>query len=127
MYFDYMEKFEKLGEDVPKIFERVAKRGAIKFVNTAKKKTDEENLVDTGNYKRNWFAEAEQYAKDGFAIICQNSVEYASHLEWGHKTRNGGRVKGKFVGYNSMGETEFYCLEQLEEELEKAYTKQYKK
>ena len=36
MFDDYAKKLKELQQDVPKIFERVAKKGAIKFVNEAK-------------------------------------------------------------------------------------------
>jgi len=114
LFSDFRKDIDKYTKDTPKIFEKTAKKGAIKFVNTAKKLTDEEKLVNTGNYKRNWYADA-----TGEEVYCENSAEYASHLEWGHKTRNGGRVKGHFVGQRAIDEAQFYCLEQLQDELDK--------
>jgi hypothetical protein len=48
-----------------------------------------------------------------------NTAEYASFLERG----TGRGIKGRFVGKLSMEEAEFYCIEQLETALEKAYKK----
>ena len=48
MFDEYAKKLEELQQDVPKIFEKVAKKGAIKFVNEAQDRTDREGLVDTG-------------------------------------------------------------------------------
>lgn len=109
--------------DVPKIFEKVAKKGAIKFVNEAKDRTDKEALVDTGAYRRNWQAKAIEPLPDVYGVECTNNMEYASHLEYGHKLRNGKRWKGRFVGELSMKEAEYYCIQQLEKEIEKAFKK----
>ena len=124
MFDSYAKKLEALKADVPKIFEKVAKKGAIKFVNTAQNRTDKEGLVDTGYYKRNWQAQAIEPMPDTYGILVSNNAEYASFLEYGHKLRNGKRWKGRFIGDLSLGDTEFYCLEQLDKELEKAIKKQ---
>ena len=123
MFDEYKKRLEDLQQDVPKIFEKVAKRGAIKFVNEAKDRTDKEALVDTGAYKRNWQATAIEPAPEIYGVECKNNMEYASHLEYGHKLRNGKRWKGRFVGELSMKEAEYYCIQQLEKEIEKAFKK----
>lgn len=122
MFDNYAEKLKKIGANVPAVFKRVAKLGAVKFRNEAVKITDKEKLVDTGNYKRNWTAEAIEPQNDVYGIVGGNTVNYASHLEYGHKLRNGGRWKGRFVGRQAFDETEFYCLEQLDKAFEKLYT-----
>ena len=121
MFDEYKKKLEELQQDVPKIFEKVAKKGAIKFVNEAKSRTDREGLVDTGAYKRNWSGTFTEPLQDTYGVECNNNMEYASHLEYGHKLRNGKRWKGRFVGELSMREAEYYCVQQLEKELAKAY------
>lgn len=123
MFDEYAKKLKTLEQDVPKIFKKVSKRGAIKFVKLAKDRTEKEGLVDTGNYKRNWEAEAIEPLPEIYGIECKNSVEYASFLEYGHRIRNGGKTKGKFVGKLSLEDTEFFCIEELETALEKAYKK----
>lgn len=119
MFDEYAKKLKELQEDVPKIFERVAKKGAIKFVNEAKKRTDKEHLVDTGNYKRSWSAEVIEPLPEIYGVQCVNTAEYASFLERG----TGKGIKGRFVGKLSMEDAEFYCIEQLETALKKAYKK----
>ena len=121
MFNEYKKRLEDLQADVPKIFEKVAKKGAIKFVNEAKDRTDKEALVDTGAYRRNWQAKAIEPLPDVYGVECTNNMEYASHLEYGHKLRNGKRWKGRFVGELSMKEAEYYCIQQLEKEIEKAF------
>lgn len=156
MFDGYYKKLKDLEQDVPEIFKKVAKKGAIKFVNEAKKRTDTELLFDTGNYKRNWNAEVIEPLPETYGVQCENNVEYASFLENGYtikkdyfvpfdkmesgvKTklfiqqfkakypnakgfiRKAGRYKGKFVGKLALEDARFYCLEQLEDALDKAY------
>lgn len=118
MFGEFRRDLEKYTKETPKIFEKTAKYGARKFVNEAKDLTDKEGLVDTGNYERNWFADAETLGNINI-VNCENNVDYASHLEWGHKLRNGERYKGHFIGQRAMDEAEFKCLEKLQDELDK--------
>ena len=117
MFDEYEEKLKKLGKDIPEVFKKVAKRGSKKFVNVAKDRTDKEHLVDTGNYKRNWNAEQIEPLPDTYGVKCENPVEYASFLEYG--TKRG--IKGRFVGKLSLEDARFFCLEELETTLEKAF------
>ena len=124
MFDGYAKKLKELEADVPKIFERTAKKGAIKFVKEAKTKTKTEGLVDTGYYRDNWNAQAIEPLTETYGVQCNNDAEYASFLEYGHKLRNGKRWKGKFVGELAIGDARYYCVEQLEKELEKAFRKE---
>lgn len=98
---DFAKKLKELEQDVPKIFERTAKKGAIKFVNEAQDLTDQEALVDTGSYKRNW--QAKDFiitgAGDGatYAVECTNNKEYASFLEEGYVVK-----KDYFVPFDKI-------------------------
>jgi hypothetical protein len=121
LFDEYAKKLKELEQDVPKIFKKVAKKGAIKFVNEAQDRTDREGLVDTGAYKRNWQAKPIEPMPDVYGVECQNNMEYASFLEYGHRTRGNTKVKGRFVGELSIRETEYYCVQELEKALEKAY------
>lgn len=122
MFDDYAKKLEALGENVPQIFKGVAKKGAVHFRNEAVKGTDREELVDTGNYRRSWNGEAVDLGNDEYGIACSNNVEYASHLEYGHKLRNGKRWRGRFVGTTARQETEGSCLLELFREIQIAMT-----
>lgn len=120
--FDYYaKKLKELNQDVPKIFKQTAKKGAIFFVKKATEITDQEQLVDTGNYWRGWHAEAVEVDDETHAISAINPVEYASHLEYGHRMRNGKIWKGRFVGRRALDETAYYCVQQLDNALDKAY------
>ena len=117
MFEEYAKKLEKLGEDVPKIFKNVAQRGANHARKQAIEYTDEEKLVDTGAYKGSWNGTWAETSKDTYAIILQNGMEYASFLEDGHKLRNGGWWKGRFVGKRTLIDTEGWALLELENEV----------
>lgn len=120
MFDQYAAKLKQYQADVPKVFKKVARKTAIKAENTAKEFTDKEGLVDTGAYKGAWEAKSQELEKGTYAVFLNNSMDYASHLEFGHALRNGRRWKGRFVGRNTLDETHFYALEQLDKELEKA-------
>lgn len=165
MFDQYAAKLKQYQADVPKVFKKVARKTAIKAENTAKEFTDKEGLVDTGAYKGAWEAHSQELEKGIYAVYLNNSMDYASHLEFGHKVRkktklttkiksnkkirrllgkrgmralgiktrkhkkvrrelkgysDGNRVKGFFVGRNTLDEAHFYALEQLDKELEKA-------
>lgn len=124
MFDEYLKKLESIEANVPKVFKTIAKKGAIHARNEAVKLTDQERLVDTGNYRRNWNGEAIEPQKEVYGIILENGVEYASFLEDGHKLRNGKRWKGRKVGERALQyETRFYCLDLLNKMFEKLYTK----
>ena len=123
MFDSYLKKLNAIQANTPKIYKTVALKGAKFAENTAKQITDQEKLVDTGNYRRNWNAERIEPEKGTYGIVLENSADYASHLEQGHKIKGGGRYKGKFVGRRTLDDTHFYCLEQLDKAFEKAYTK----
>jgi len=94
---DYAKKLEELGQNVPKIFKNVAKRGAVHFENTAKELTDKENAVDTGAYRRNWNADVIELNEGEYGIVCMNSMEYASFLEDGYEIH-----RSHFVPFDVM-------------------------
>ena len=123
MFDEYAKKLKDIKANVPAVFQKVAKLGAVKARNEAVKIADEEKLVDTGAYKRNWHAEGVEVANDTYGVTLINSMDYASHLEWGHKLRNGKRWKGKFVGRRAIDETRYYCLQKLDDMFEKLYAK----
>lgn len=123
---DYAKKMKKLGENVPKIFKKVAQKAAVKFVNEAKTRTKNEPLVDTGAYRDHWDAEVIEPVSGTYGVLCINSMDYASHLEQGHKLRNGKRWKGRFIGELSLQSARYYAIRQLDDELDKAFIKYHR-
>ena len=97
MFDAYAKKLEALGENVPKIFDRVAKKSAINARNYAVETTDRLKLVDTGNYRRGWNAEVFKLDDNTYGIALQNTVEYASFIEDGYEIR-----QPHFVPFDKM-------------------------
>ena len=81
---------------------------------TGKKQTNAKNYADSLpiNKKGNLYE-----------VEIVNPTEYASYVEYGHRTRGNTKVKGRFVGELSMRETEYYCIQQLDKAFEKAFKK----
>ncbi|MBS4760953.1 MAG: HK97 gp10 family phage protein [Clostridium sp.] len=119
----YYAKMRNIEDVVPSIFEKVAKKSGIKIVNEAKDKTDQEKLVDTGAYKRAWHADIGEIKQKFWVVRCLNSMDYASHLEFGHKLKNGKRWKGRFVGKYALEKTLEFAHKELEKELGSLYKK----
>lgn len=119
MFDKYAKKLDKIHANTPEIFNKTALKGAKFAENTAKNITDNEKLVDTGCYKRSWYGEMIEPEKGIYGIVLENNAEYASYLEFGHKTPCGCRVKGRFVGRRTLEETHVYCMEELYKVFEK--------
>lgn len=126
LFDDYAKKLKDLGDNVPEIFRKVAGQGALYSRNMAVKITNQEGLVDTGAYRNTWQAKRVQLNPNTYAIVLYNPQNYASHLEWGHKMRNGKEWRGRFVGRRSLDETSAYCIEKLDDALDKAIVKYHK-
>lgn len=139
---DYFKKLEGIGENAPKIFKTVAKKGAIHARNEAVNNTDRFGLVDTGAYRRNWNGEPVQFDKNTYGITLQNTMEYASWLEEGHGLRGINenrkykikrpenidvpkvRYKGFFVGKLALIDTEGWAILELKDEFDVAFKAQ---
>ena len=53
--------------------------------------------VDTGTLRRNWAIGEIRDTGDGYEVEILNPTEYASYVEYGHRTRDHtGWVQGKF-------------------------------
>lgn len=124
MFDEYRKKLEDIGANSDKVFKKVAKQGAIFFQKEAVRLTDQEKLVDTGTYKRNWTGEQAEIEGEQ-AIIGANPIEYASFLEEGHKLRNGKRWRGRFAGRRAFDETRYYCIKKLDDLFDKLFTKHH--
>lgn len=126
LFEQYTQKLEKIHADVPKIFKTIALKGAKFAENNAKSLTDTEKLVDTGNYRRNWSAQRIEPQAGVYGVLLENNAEYASYLEDGHSLKNGGRWKGRKIGKNTLDDTLWYCIEQLDKAFEKAFNKYHR-
>lgn len=59
-----------------------------------------------GHLRRMWQISRIKKSGDVFEIEVFNNVEYAPHVEYGHRTRNGGFVQGRYMMAISMQEIE---------------------
>lgn len=53
--------------------------------------------VDTGTLRRSWRTSSVQITNDHIFFVVSNVTEYASFLEYGHRTKSGGWVNGNFM------------------------------
>ncbi|MCF6515559.1 HK97 gp10 family phage protein [Lactobacillus sp. S2-2] len=60
--------------------------------------TKKRTPVDTGTLRRGWTKSKVQWSGRSVGFTISNNVEYASFLEYGHRTRGGnGWVSGRFM------------------------------
>lgn len=121
---DFKDKLEKLeSAEKEKIMEMAIKRVASRFLREALKITPVGNYNDGrvgGTLRRGWTANGQRNAElsatfggdndftgalnrvkvrrrgNVYVIEIENVVEYASYVNYGHRTRNGGWVEGQF-------------------------------
>ena len=61
--------------------------------------------VDTGLLKSKWHVNPVVKSGNEWFIECVNTCYYAPYVEYGHRTRNGGFVPGKFMFKRAMNRT----------------------
>lgn len=143
MGFDYRQakqfrdNLERLDKEKDEFLQSCAKELAARLLALAIKRTPK----DTGNLKRGWTTQragsgaeglkskgGRQFAEtmkvhhfgDTYVIEIINPVEYASYVEYGHRTRNHtGWVKGKFMMTLSEKEIQRAAPAILDKRLEK--------
>jgi len=82
---ELIQKFsDSLGE-YPEHVDTVLAQSAELMINDVKMKTP----VDTGLLRNSWKRTGVMNGK----VEIYNNTEYANHVEYGHRTRNGGDVK----------------------------------
>lgn len=101
---DRLEGLQGKDAERAKFCEDCSKELAARLLSFVIKRTP----VDTGYLRRGWtggkktaaktFADSCKVYKNGdnYTIVVENPVEYASYVEYGHRTRNGGWVAGRF-------------------------------
>lgn len=73
-----------------------------------------------GTLRRGWTIDADIVkVGDEYEITVFNNVQYASYVEYGHRTRNGGWVVGRFMMTESEIELEAQAPKILEKKIEK--------
>lgn len=140
----YRKELKELNEDIAKIDKKVLNQAVLAGERTAKENTpvgdypgevnfttkDGKNVsfkvtkVPGGNLKRNWFTTPIQETASGIQKELYNNVEYAPHVNYGHrvKNKNGevvGFVKGKFMLEKAEGTVNKELVNRFKKELER--------
>lgn len=83
------------------------------------RKTQKRTPVDTGTLRRRWTIGEIQKNGDEYTVEVTNPVDYASYVEYGHRTRGGrGWVNGRFMLTVSEHEIQDIAPRLLEKRLE---------
>lgn len=105
---------QKLGAEHDAFMRKMARDLAGQLVAAVKKKTP----VDTGNLRRNWRIRTVGKRGSMFVSVIFNPVQYASYVEYGHRTRGGkGWWEGKHMLQLSADEIKRTGPEYLSEHL----------
>lgn len=114
--FDFRE-FEQLAKSLKRaVDERVVERFiqdfllemAFRSVRRIKRRMTVQKIVDTGQLRRNWQVGRVERHGDSYVVEVYNNTEYASFVEYGHRTGKDLTkwVEGRFMMTISMKEIE---------------------
>ena len=114
---DLQRRIEELQRaDMDAFCRKMAKELTKKLLRKVSNRTP----VDTGNLRREWSIGEIRRNGDSYEVEIINPVEYASYVEYGHRTGNHkGWVKGKFMLTVSEMELQAQAPAFLEKELYK--------
>ncbi|BDR86129.1 HK97 gp10 family phage protein [Clostridium tetani] len=118
--FDYSDfknmakRFNKALDE--RVIERWIKEFLLKMAFRAERKIKKRTPVGVypegsgktgGNLRRNWQVGSIEKHGDSYVVEIFNNTEYASYVEYGHRTRNhSGWIEGRFMATISMQEIE---------------------
>lgn len=118
--FDYSD-FKKMAKSFNKalnerVIERWIREFLLKMAFRAERKIKKRTPVGVylegsgktgGNLRRNWQVGSIEKHGDSYVVEIFNNTEYASYVEYGHRTRNhSGWIEGRFMATISMQEIE---------------------
>lgn len=98
MHFGGFEEFDERMQRVQEQGRRKMNQFVSQEAEVIRGKAQDNTPVDTGHLKGSW---RKSRAVQGKVEIYDN-VEYAAHVEYGHRTRSGGFVKGKKMLHRAM-------------------------
>lgn len=98
IHFSNFDKFSGKLETITEQGLDVVNRFLDQEAETIKGRVQDNTPVDTGLLRERW---AHTPASGGQCQIY-NNVDYAAHVEYGHRTRNGGFVKGRKMLHRGM-------------------------
>lgn len=113
---DFQRQLALLGDEVAGEFlESCTKEMAGVFLNDVTDNTP----VDRGTLKGNWTLSSTRISRGNCKITVRNPMEYASYVEYGHRTRGGkGMVKGKRFMRNAEKRIKSIAPRMLQKRLE---------
>ena len=89
----FRDNLKKL-QDPDMFVQECAKELAARLMRSVVKRTP----VDSGNLRRGWFTGEIKKSGNSYIIEVSNPVDYASYVEYGHRTAtHNGWVKGRFM------------------------------
>lgn len=127
------KEFEKLqknlqtlsGPEVDKLMKECVNGLTVAFIRGVKQKTP----VDTGALRGEWDFAAKAPITEthvGFQRVVTNSLEYASYVEYGHRTRGGkGWVEGRHMARDTANHVEAKAPEYLDLKVTKFIAKKF--
>lgn len=90
---EFEEKLNKIINEAPEAIEKFLENIADEVVGETQLNTP----VVTGNLCRSWGRSDVKREGNNFSVEVGSNLEYAPYVEYGHKTKNGGFVKGRFI------------------------------
>lgn len=108
--FDFSE-FSKMVRQLeqasnPNNIDRFMREFLTELAYRALAKTIKKTPHATPFLKLNWKVGDIRITANGYEVDMYNNTEYASYVEFGHRTRNGGWVEGRFMATLSLKEVE---------------------
>lgn len=102
---DMAKRFNKALDE--RVIERWIREFLLEMAFRAERKIKKRTPVDSGHLRRNWQVGNVEKRGNAYLVEIFNNTEYASFVEYGHRTRNhNGWVEGRFMATISMQEIE---------------------
>lgn len=102
---DMAKRFNKALDE--RVIERWIREFLLEMAFRAERKIKKRTPVDSGQLRRNWQVGNVEKRGNAYVIEIFNNTEYASFVEYGHRTRNhNGWIEGRFMATISMQEIE---------------------
>lgn len=109
---DLLKCEQQLEHDI----ETVANQIADEYIEQVKARTP---VTNTNKLRNNWKKEVTSDGKGGYFITISNDTEYASQVEYGSKTADGGFKQGKFMLHITEQEMEKRVSKLVDERITK--------
>lgn len=97
-----IEKMNSLDKEYPNFIQGIFHNIGLQALSKVRKLTP----VDTGNLRAKWHANEPKISDEEITIEIKNNAEYAAPVEYGHRTRGGGFVQGRFMLRRAFDEIE---------------------